>query len=201
MERNHNTPVPPANDLRQLFRVHSILTLDELKSALGTQVAMTVFRKLRPLAYLSSLFPPWQVLHAQRDRSLRPVRTAVPPPSPLLPPPHPDQHLCRSGRRLRSRLHRRRTRAPAARPGQGSTAQAGSPGSHPALQGRPPLGPLLGRQQALPCPAARQTQRRVRVDRSVRQLCRAGRARRVARRHHPVLFPARRTPTPSLRRT
>ena len=54
MERNHNTPVPPANDLRQLFRVHSILTLDELKSALGTQVAMTVFRKLRPLAYLSS---------------------------------------------------------------------------------------------------------------------------------------------------
>ena len=54
MERNHNTPVPPATDLRQLFRVHSILTLDELKSALGTQVAMTVFRKLRPLAYLSS---------------------------------------------------------------------------------------------------------------------------------------------------
>ena len=54
MEHNHNTSVPPATDLRQLFRVHSILTLDELKSALGTQVAMTVFRKLRPLAYLSS---------------------------------------------------------------------------------------------------------------------------------------------------
>lgn len=55
MERNHNTgPASPANDLRQLFRVHSILTLDELKAALGTQVAMTVFRKLRPLAYLSS---------------------------------------------------------------------------------------------------------------------------------------------------
>ena len=52
MERNHNTP--PANDLRQLFRVHCILTLDQLKSALATQVAMTVFRKLRPLAYLSS---------------------------------------------------------------------------------------------------------------------------------------------------
>ena len=55
MERNHNTaPVPPANDLRQLFRVHSILTLDQLKAALATQVTMTVFRKLRPLAYLSS---------------------------------------------------------------------------------------------------------------------------------------------------
>ena len=45
------TPVPPANDLRQLFRVHSILTLDELKRP--RQVAMTVFRKLRPLAYPS----------------------------------------------------------------------------------------------------------------------------------------------------
>ena len=54
MERNHNTPAPPANELRQLFRRHSILTLDELKSHLGTQVAVTVFRKLRPLAYLSS---------------------------------------------------------------------------------------------------------------------------------------------------
>ena len=54
MERNHNTSAPPADDLRQLFRVNSILTLDELKSALGTQVAMTVFRKLRPLGYLSS---------------------------------------------------------------------------------------------------------------------------------------------------
>ena len=55
MERNHNTaPASPANELRQLFGAHSILTLDELKSALGTQVAMTVFRKLRPLGYLSS---------------------------------------------------------------------------------------------------------------------------------------------------
>ena len=54
MERNHNTPGPPGSDLRLLFRAHSILTLEELKSALGTQVAMTVFRKLRPLGYLSS---------------------------------------------------------------------------------------------------------------------------------------------------
>ena len=54
MERNHNTSALPADDLRQLFRVHFILTLVELKSALGTQVAMTVFRKLRPLGYLSS---------------------------------------------------------------------------------------------------------------------------------------------------
>ena len=34
--------------------MHSILTLDQLKAALATQVTMTVFRKLRPLAYLSS---------------------------------------------------------------------------------------------------------------------------------------------------
>ena len=54
MERNHNTPAPHAADLRQLFRTHTILTLDDLKTALATQVAMTVFRKLRPLAYLSS---------------------------------------------------------------------------------------------------------------------------------------------------
>ena len=53
MERNHNTASHPA-DLRQLFATHTILTLDDLKTALGTQVAMTVFRKLRPLAYLSS---------------------------------------------------------------------------------------------------------------------------------------------------
>lgn len=53
MERNHNTS-HQAGDLRQLFRTHTILTLDDLKSALGTQVAMTVFRRLRPLAYLSS---------------------------------------------------------------------------------------------------------------------------------------------------
>ena len=53
MERNHNTS-PQTADLRQLFRTHTILTLDDLKSALGTQVAMTVFRKLRPLANLSS---------------------------------------------------------------------------------------------------------------------------------------------------
>ena len=55
MERNHNTtPSPHAAALRQLFRTHTILTLDDLKTALDTQVAMTVFRKLRPLAYLSS---------------------------------------------------------------------------------------------------------------------------------------------------
>lgn len=58
MERNHNTaalpPAPHDSGLRHLFRTHSILTLDDLKSALGTQAAMTVFRKLRPLDYLSS---------------------------------------------------------------------------------------------------------------------------------------------------
>ena len=55
MERNHNMP-PSAHAarLRQLFRERTILTMDQLKAALETQVAMTVFRKLRPLSYLSS---------------------------------------------------------------------------------------------------------------------------------------------------
>ena len=37
-----------------MFRDRTILTMDELKAALDTQVAMTVFRKLRQLSYLSS---------------------------------------------------------------------------------------------------------------------------------------------------
>lgn len=40
--------------LRQHLRRHTIATLDELKSALGTTVAVTVFRKLQTLDYLSS---------------------------------------------------------------------------------------------------------------------------------------------------
>ena len=55
MERNHNmAPSSLAARLRQLFRDRTILTMVELKAALDTQVAMTVFRKLRPLSYLSS---------------------------------------------------------------------------------------------------------------------------------------------------
>ena len=47
-------PSSHAARLRQLFRDRAILTMVELKAALETQVAMTVFRKLRPLSYLSS---------------------------------------------------------------------------------------------------------------------------------------------------
>ncbi len=47
-------PSSPAARLRQVFRDRTILTMDELKAALDTQVAMTVFRKLRQLSYLSS---------------------------------------------------------------------------------------------------------------------------------------------------
>jgi len=40
--------------LRQHLRQHKIATLDELKSALGTRVDVSVFRKLQPLDYLTS---------------------------------------------------------------------------------------------------------------------------------------------------
>jgi DNA-binding transcriptional regulator YhcF (GntR family) len=40
--------------LRGLLLRHKIATLDELKQALGTSVDVTVFRKLRPLDYLTS---------------------------------------------------------------------------------------------------------------------------------------------------
>ena len=43
-------PSSRAARLRQLFRDRTILTMVELKAALDTQVAMTVFRKLRPLS-------------------------------------------------------------------------------------------------------------------------------------------------------
>jgi hypothetical protein len=40
--------------LRQAFHAERILTLPQLKQLLGTSAAMTVFRKLKPLAYLTS---------------------------------------------------------------------------------------------------------------------------------------------------
>jgi len=40
--------------LRQYLLRHKIATLPELKGALGTDVGLTVFRKLKSLAYLSS---------------------------------------------------------------------------------------------------------------------------------------------------
>ena len=43
-----------AKTLRQCLLRHKIATLPELKRALGTEVDLTVFRKLKPLGYLSS---------------------------------------------------------------------------------------------------------------------------------------------------
>jgi hypothetical protein len=43
-----------ANSLVKLFRVKKIATMDELKEALGTNVDMTIFRKLQELGYRTS---------------------------------------------------------------------------------------------------------------------------------------------------
>jgi len=43
-----------ADELRSLLLRNQIATLDELKQALGTPVNVTVFRKLKPLDYLTS---------------------------------------------------------------------------------------------------------------------------------------------------
>ena len=43
-----------SDELRSLLRRNKIATLDELKQALGTSVPVTVFRKLKPLDYLTS---------------------------------------------------------------------------------------------------------------------------------------------------
>lgn len=48
---------PPSyhsDELRGLLLRTQIATLDEMKQALGTPVALTVFRKLKPLGYLTS---------------------------------------------------------------------------------------------------------------------------------------------------
>ena len=55
--RNYNIMRPlsfRSNALRALLRRNKIATLDELKQALGTPVDVTVFRKLKPLDYLTS---------------------------------------------------------------------------------------------------------------------------------------------------
>jgi hypothetical protein len=43
-----------SDELRALLRRNQIATLDEMKQALGTPVDVTVFRKLKPLDYLTS---------------------------------------------------------------------------------------------------------------------------------------------------
>ena len=54
MERNSNTAARHPDRLLPLFGARKILTIDDLKTALDTQAAMTVFRVLRQLPYLSS---------------------------------------------------------------------------------------------------------------------------------------------------
>src|ERR1035441_3351292 len=46
--------VSRSDELRSLLLHSKIATLDELKQALGTSVDVTVFRKLKPLDYLTS---------------------------------------------------------------------------------------------------------------------------------------------------
>jgi hypothetical protein len=48
------TPSFPAESIRAWLHAHKVATLPELKQALGTEVGMTVFRKLRELGYHSS---------------------------------------------------------------------------------------------------------------------------------------------------
>jgi hypothetical protein len=48
------TPAFQAESIRVWLRTHKVATLPELKQALGTEVGMTVFRKLRELGYRSS---------------------------------------------------------------------------------------------------------------------------------------------------
>jgi hypothetical protein len=55
--RNYNIMRPlsfRSDDLRTLLLHNQIATLDELKQALGTPVDVTIFRKLKPLDYLTS---------------------------------------------------------------------------------------------------------------------------------------------------
>jgi hypothetical protein len=53
-----------ASVLRQYLRRHQIADLHELKRALGTDTAVTVFRKLKTLDYLCQLYPPRTLLYA-----------------------------------------------------------------------------------------------------------------------------------------
>jgi hypothetical protein len=70
VNRNYNIMRPlsfRSDELRSLLLRSKIATLDELKQALGTSVDVTVFRKLKPLDYLTSYS------HRGRYYSLREV--------------------------------------------------------------------------------------------------------------------------------
>ena len=57
-----------ASVLRQYLRRRKIADLHELKQALGTDTALTVFRKLKTLHYLDSYTHRWTLLYAARHR-------------------------------------------------------------------------------------------------------------------------------------
>jgi hypothetical protein len=48
------SPKYHSEDLLSYIKEHTVATLDQLKQALGTDVSMTVFRKLKPLNYITS---------------------------------------------------------------------------------------------------------------------------------------------------
>ena len=58
-------------DLARVLRRTKIATMPELKKALGTKVDVTVFRKLKQLAYRTSYSHPRELLHVGRDGALR----------------------------------------------------------------------------------------------------------------------------------
>jgi len=49
-----------AKDLLSMFKIKKVIDLDEIKTALGTQGTMTVFRKLKQLSYFNSYSHRWK---------------------------------------------------------------------------------------------------------------------------------------------
>ena len=94
------TPSSHAARLRQLFRDRTILTMDQLKAALDTQVAMTVFRKLRQLSYLSSYSHRGKYYTLAEIARFDQLGLLSHHGCPLLPTRHPAEHLCGAGRGL-----------------------------------------------------------------------------------------------------
>ena len=67
---NYETPSFRSDALRALLLRNRIATLDEMKQTLGTSVDVTVFRKRKPLGYLTSYSHRGPILYASRNRSL-----------------------------------------------------------------------------------------------------------------------------------
>ena len=166
-------PSSHAARLRQLFRDRTILTMVELKAALDTQVAMTVFRKLRPLSYLSSYS------HRGKYYTLAEIARF----DQLGLWSHHGAHFSRHGTLLNTcavlvgdgeagytsdeleHLLQVQVKDPAAQPDP--------PRTHPAYQGRRALGPLRDRQHGEKRSGARPPRLGVAADRPVVQRRRA----------------------------